>query len=60
MTPRLLSAADLAVHYQVAVSTIHVWASRYRWPKYGTRRHRLYDLDDVQATYDQLHPRKAN
>lgn len=60
MTGRiLLDTQAIAVHYRVARGTVGRWASEDRWVKYGTRRRRLFDLREAQASYDRRHPDTA-
>lgn len=54
---RLLDTEAVAEFYGVKPGTVRSWASRYGWTPYGTRRHRLWDLNEAQASYDQ-HIRK--
>lgn len=53
---RLLDTAAIAKHYGVAPGTIRYWASEDGWHPYGTRRHRQWDLNQAQASYDKRHP----
>jgi hypothetical protein len=46
----LTDTEALAVHHGVAPGTIRRWASEDRWTPYGTRRHRLWSMDDAQAS----------
>lgn len=43
----LVDTEALALHHDVAVGTIRRWASEDRWQPYGTRRHRLWSMDDA-------------
>ena len=51
----LLDTAAIARHYGVAPGTVRWWAHMDRWHPYGTRRYRLWNLWDAQASYDRRH-----
>lgn len=55
---RPVDTAAIAVHYGVAVGTVRRWASEDEWLPMGTRRHRLWDLNQAQDSYDKRHPRE--
>ena len=57
--PILLDTQAIAVHYRVPRGTVGRWAHEDRWVKYGTRRRRLFDLREVQVSYDRRHPETA-
>lgn len=46
----LTDTEALAVHHGVAPGTIRRWASEDGWRPYGTRRHRLWSMDDAAAS----------
>jgi hypothetical protein len=52
----LLDTEALAVRFRVAPGTVRYWASMDEWTAYGTRRHRLWNLAEAQASYDKRHP----
>jgi hypothetical protein len=54
--PKLLDVEAIARHYGVARGTVGRWACEDRWVKYGTRRRRLYDLAEVQESFERRHP----
>lgn len=43
----LVDTEALAVHHGVAPGTIRRWASEDHWRPYGTRRYRLWSMDDA-------------
>lgn len=55
---RLLDTEAIAVHYKVAPGSIRRWASEDVWHRYGTRRHRLWSLDEAQMSYERRQPPK--
>lgn len=46
----LTDTEALAVHHGVAIGTIRRWASEDRWRPYGTRRHRLWSMEEARAS----------
>lgn len=52
---KLLDTEALAVHYRVARGTIRRWASEDRWSPYGTRRNRLWSVEDAQRSWYRRH-----
>lgn len=56
---RLVDTEAVAAHYRVAPGTVRSWASRYGWTPYGTRRARLWDLNQIQKTFDEQETKKA-
>ena len=54
---RLAPTASVAYLFDVAVGSVRRWASEDGWTPYGTRRHRLWDLNQAQASYDRRHPK---
>lgn len=52
---RLLDTEALALHHGVARGTIRRWASEDRWHPYGTRRHRLWSMDDARKSRQRRH-----
>jgi hypothetical protein len=57
---RLLDTEAIALHYKVARGSVSRWASEDRWHPYGTRRRRLWDLAEAQASYEKRHPPAAD
>lgn len=57
---RLLDTEAVAVHYRCAPGTVRYWASVHGWTKYGTRRHRLWDLDEIEALFEQAREQVLN
>lgn len=58
LEPRLADTAAIAAGFRVAPGTVRYWASTDHWTPYGTRRNRLWNLAEVQASYDRRHPRR--
>jgi len=56
----LADAQMIAVHYRVAVGTVHRWASEDGWRPYGTRQRRLWDLNEAQHSYKKRRPELDN
>jgi uncharacterized protein YjcR len=56
---RLADTAAVAFHFGVSPGTIRRWAHEHRWHPYGTRRHRLWSLDEAQRTRDEQKRRRA-
>lgn len=52
----LVDTGAMAARFEVAPGTVRYWASQDHWTPYGTRRHRLWNLADAQASYDRRHP----
>lgn len=48
---RLADTEAVAELYDVTPGTVRSWASRERWTSYGTRRSRLWDLDEIEAKH---------
>lgn len=48
---QLVDVQAIAAWCKVAPGTVRRWASQDRWHPYGTRRHRLWDLTEVQASW---------
>jgi len=57
---RLAPTASVAYLFDVAVGTVRRWASEDGWTPYGTRRHRVWDLNQAQASHDRRHPPVEN
>lgn len=53
---RLLDTEALALHHGVACGTIRRWAHEDGWHRYGTRRHRLWSMAEVQASAERRQP----
>lgn len=51
----LVDTAALARHFGVAAGTIRRWACQDTWPKYGTRRQRLWNLLDAERSHTTRH-----
>ncbi|WP_027930715.1 hypothetical protein [Amycolatopsis thermoflava] len=53
MTDRLvlLDTEALSFHYSVPAATLRYWAMQDGWTKYGTRRTRQWNLDEVEASF---------
>jgi hypothetical protein len=49
----LVTTSDAAVLFQVPTGTLHRWAHEDVWTRYGTRRTRAWNIDDVQASHDR-------
>lgn len=56
---RLVDTQAIACHYGVAEGTVRRWASEDRWHRWGSRRHRQWNLADAQRSYDKRHPPDA-
>jgi hypothetical protein len=52
----LCDVEAIALHYGVAKGSVGRWASEDKWTKYGHRRRRLWDLREVQVSYERRHP----
>jgi hypothetical protein len=46
---RLLDTEAIAWHYGVAPGTVRRWACQAKWRPYGSRKHRLWNLTEVDA-----------
>lgn len=55
---RLLDTEAIAMHYGVAPGTIRRWAHDGHWTPYGTRRHRLWNLTEIEAWRQNQHSQK--
>jgi hypothetical protein len=53
---QLCDIEAIALHYGVAYGSIGRWASEDQWTKYGHRRRRLWDMREVQISYERRHP----
>lgn len=53
MTDRLvlLDTEALSVHFDVPAATLRYWAAQDGWAKYGTRRTRRWNYDEVEAAF---------
>lgn len=56
MRPVLVDVEALARHFGVARSTIRRWACEDGWHPYGARVRRLWDLRQVQESFERRHP----